>query len=57
MASAPREPIQLVCVNEIMVLRTLVNYTELVKHYLICQTISDLKMQAHVGACMHVHRM
>lgn len=46
--AAPREPIQIVCVHEIMVLRTWVSYRELTKCYLINKTISDSSEDTYV---------
>ena len=66
--TARTEPIQIVCVHEIMVLRTCVSYRELTKCYLISKTISDSSEDMHVWvhtcmciktgiylACMHVY--
>lgn len=49
--TALRELIQIVCVHEIMVLRTCVSYRELIKCYLIYKTISD----SSKDMCVWVH--
>lgn len=54
MTTALRQPIQIVCVHEIMVLRTCVSYRELTKCYSINKTISDSSeyMYVWVHTCM-----
>lgn len=51
--TALRELIQIVCIHEIMVLRTLVNYRELVKYYLMYKTISDFTKDMFMSMWLH----
>lgn len=53
MTAALREPIQTVCIREIMVLRTLVNCREFVKHYLMYKTISDFTEDMYMSTWVH----
>ena len=55
MTTALRELIQIVCIHEIMVLRTLVNYRELVKYYLMYKTISDFTKDMYMSICGCIH--